>query len=77
MTLDIIIIVFLMVAAIGLIIAEVFLLPGITIAGIAGIQALTGTTVRPLSDAEGPIIDLTGPDQLRAARDGADAPSAG
>ena len=36
MTMDIIIIVFLMVAAIGLIIAEIFLLPGITIAGIAG-----------------------------------------
>ena len=33
---DIIIIVFLMIAAIGLIIAEIFLLPGITIAGIAG-----------------------------------------
>ena len=36
MTMDIIIIVFLMIAAIGLIIAEIFLLPGITIAGIAG-----------------------------------------
>jgi len=36
MTLDIIIIAFLMIAAIGLIIAEIFLLPGITIAGIAG-----------------------------------------
>ena len=36
MTIDIIIIVFLMLAAIGLIIAEIFLLPGITIAGIAG-----------------------------------------
>ena len=36
MTMDIIIIIFLMVAAIGLIIAEIFLLPGITIAGIAG-----------------------------------------
>ena len=36
MTIDIIIIVFLMIAAIGLIIAEIFLLPGITIAGIAG-----------------------------------------
>ena len=36
MLVDIIIIVFLMVAAISLIIAEVFLLPGITIAGIGG-----------------------------------------
>ena len=36
MTMDIIIIVFLMIAAIGLIIAEIFLLPGITISGIAG-----------------------------------------
>ena len=36
MTMDIIIIVFLMIVAIGLIIAEIFLLPGITIAGIAG-----------------------------------------
>ena len=36
MTIDILIIVFLMIAAIALIIAEIFLLPGITIAGIAG-----------------------------------------
>lgn len=36
MGLDIIIIVFVMVAAIALILAEIFLLPGITIAGIAG-----------------------------------------
>ncbi|MDR2915791.1 MAG: NfeD family protein [Tannerella sp.] len=36
MAIDIIIIVFLMTAAIFLIIAEIFLLPGITIAGIAG-----------------------------------------
>ena len=33
---DIIVIVFIMVAAIGLLLAEVFLLPGLTIAGIAG-----------------------------------------
>jgi len=36
MTIDIVIIVFLMAAAISLIIAEIFLLPGITIAGIGG-----------------------------------------
>ena len=42
MTIDIIIIVFLMVAAIGLIIAEIFLLPGITIAGIAGVLFAIG-----------------------------------
>jgi membrane-bound ClpP family serine protease len=36
MTLDIVIIVFLMVAAIALILAEIFLLPGITLAGIGG-----------------------------------------
>ncbi len=36
MPIDIIIIVFLMIAAIILILAEIFLLPGITIAGIAG-----------------------------------------
>ena len=36
MAIDILIIVFLMVVAIALIIAEIFLLPGITIAGIAG-----------------------------------------
>jgi len=42
MTIDIIIIVFLMLAAIGLIIAEIFLLPGITIAGIAGVLFAIG-----------------------------------
>jgi membrane-bound ClpP family serine protease len=36
MGLDIIIIVFVMIAAIALLLAEIFLLPGITIAGIAG-----------------------------------------
>mgnify|MGYP007081674086 FL=1 len=36
MLLDIAIIVFLMVAAIPLILAEIFLLPGITLAGIGG-----------------------------------------
>ena len=36
MGLDILIIVFVMIAAIGLLLAEIFLLPGITIAGIAG-----------------------------------------
>ena len=42
MTIDIIIILFLMVVSIGLIIAEIFLLPGITIAGIAGILFALG-----------------------------------
>ncbi|MDR3266899.1 MAG: hypothetical protein LBT24_04935, partial [Tannerella sp.] len=36
MTVDIVIIVFLMVVAIVLILAEIFLLPGITLAGIGG-----------------------------------------
>ena len=41
MLLDIAIIVFLMVAAILLILAEIFLLPGITLAGIGGVFAYT------------------------------------
>ena len=36
MGMDILIIIFVMIAAVGLLLAEVFLLPGITIAGIAG-----------------------------------------
>jgi len=45
MGLDILIIVFVMVAAIGLLLAEIFLLPGITIAGIAGaLFAIGGIT---------------------------------
>ena len=41
MLLDIAIIVFLMVAAILLILAEIFLLPGITLAGIGGAISLS------------------------------------
>lgn len=43
MTIEIIIIVFLILLGVGLFLAEVFLLPGITIAGIAGGVMLTGS----------------------------------
>ena len=45
MGIDILIIVFVMVAAIALILAEIFLLPGITIAGIAGALFAIGGVV--------------------------------
>ena len=45
MGLDILIIVFVMIAAIGLLLAEIFLLPGITIAGIAGALFAVGGIV--------------------------------